>query len=881
MNITSRVAKLTTSVIAVVVVGLMAMGTSAPAMALTVHEVTSPDGLTSLTVRNENDGTLTYTITQAGQSVVDSSRMGVVTASVDLSTRLSFLGESQRTVSQEYSLTEHFDGAVTSTANEMTLSYARGSAKLTVVIRAANDGVAFHYEVSGVGSTAVTAEATTFALPGGTGLWASDYRSARDYEATYPYVSASSMGTRHFAMPMLGSLRNNTGWMLISEAGVYNNGGQYPAVRLDAQGNGNSALKVQLPGPDNNVFSTATNGVQVPTTGSFATPWRVVVAAPSLDDLTRSHLITDLNPDPVGDYSWVKPGKALWSWWSNEEHAAAGDDMVLSQKSYIDSAEELGMDYVTVDCCYVNNGVDIPTLASYGAERGIGVFIWKNKGDFTNGDGSYFGQSQLDAALRGIADQGVAGLKIDFMQSDRADTMGLYERIAIAAQKARLLVNFHGSTKPSGENRTYPNIITSEAILGSEQYKYRRAPKATDDATYPFTRNVVGGMDMTPVVFSLDSLNTTHAHQLALSVVFTSAMVHFADSNAAYETWVGRHLLRAVPTVWDESKMLEGFPDDYATFARRTGDDWFIGSVNDGARTSTIPLSFLGSGHYKATVFKDGASDRDIATEVVDVTSASTLTIPERAHGGYAVHISKTPLAFDGVADVVLEAELPTNTLAGAAAVSSCAGCSGQSKVGYLGTGASVTFNGVQAATAGPRILRIGYLDADQRAFSVSVNGGEAVVVNPPRSGNASGGTPSGWGIVRDVDVPVTLAAGLNAITIGGVDGHYAPDIDRIIMETVYTPVESVGVGGWGLSGVNAQNSGSTTAQIEYTSATGGAATVLVDGVVATQVELPATAGASSTSSATVYLDLTAGNHAVTITSPTSSFEVTRLIVRQ
>ncbi|MFT4028558.1 MAG: glycoside hydrolase family 97 catalytic domain-containing protein [Protaetiibacter sp.] len=879
-----------------------------PASALTVHTVTSPDGLTSLTVRNEDDGTLSYSVIQDGIAVLDDSSMGVVTAAVDLSTGLAFGSDTRTTVTQNYALVEHFDGPITSTANQMTLSYHRGSAVLKVVVQARNDGVAFRYLVSGVGGTTITSEATTFALPSGTGLWASDYRSARDYEETYPYVSAASMGTRHFAMPVLGSLDDNAAWMLITEAAVYVNP-SYPAIRLDAQGTGNRVLKAQLPGPDDDVFDTSTSGTQVATSGSFATPWRVVVASASLDTLTTTSMITDLNPAPARgtDTSWIRTGTALWSWWSNEESAANGDDMVRSQKEYIDTAEQLGMDFVTVDCCYNDSDTSVETIAAYAAKRGIGVFIWKNKGDFTNDDGSYYTQAQLDTALRSIADRGVAGIKIDFMQSDRLETIALYDRIAKAAMKARLLVNFHGSTKPSGENRTYPNIITSEAVLGSEQYKYGRAPSASDDATYPFTRNVIGGMDMTPVIFSDSDLSTTHAHQLALSIVFSSAMQHFADSAAAYETWVGRHLLSRVPTVWDESHLVEGFPDDYATFARRSGSEWYIGAITDGARTTSIPLTFLGSGSYTATLFEDGANDHEIITETRTVTSSSVLAVPLRAHGGLSVHIGKTPLPFDGTADRVLEAEAGGNVRTGSAAVYSCPGCSGGSKVGYLGNGATVQFSDVQAPAAGDYVLRVGYLAEDPRSFTVSVNGGAPQEVSPPRSGLGNDGNPSGWDIVRDVDVPVTLAAGANTVTIGNASA-YAPDIDRIIVLRSYeaeaaantltgratvlpcTGAECSGAkvgrltGSSALvvSGVVAQQAGSTTVQIRYASAAGGTMQLRVNGGEPITVTFPKTDGGNDISTRTVHLNLAAGANTIAFRAASACApDIDRIIVRQ
>lgn len=877
-----------------------------PASALTTHTVVSPDGDTSLTVRNENNGTVTYTVSHNGTPVLDTSQMGVVTSAVDLSTGLSFVDQADSQVTQSYELVEEFDGTITSVANEMALTYSRNGATLVVEIQAHDDGVAFRYVVDDVGSTNITSEATTFNFPADTGLWASDYREARDYEDSYPYVSAMSMGTRRFAMPILGSLDNNAAWTLISEAAVYVDP-TYPAVRLDAQGNGNRELGVRLPGPDSNVFDGGVTATQVPTDGSFTTPWRVVLASEALDSIVNTSMFTDLNPPPAPgtDTSWITPGKALWSWWSNEENAAAGDDMVRSQKEYIDVAEQLGMQYITVDCCYNDTDGSIEEIVEYGAERGIGVFVWKNRGDYVNADGSFFTQAQLDTAMAAMAARGVAGLKIDFMQSDRLEVMALYERIAKAALEAELLVNFHGSTKPAGENRTYPNIITTEGVLGSEQYKYGRPPEAADSATYPFTRNAVGGMDETPVIFSNQNLLTTHAHQLAQSVVFSSAMQHFADSAAAYETWVGRHVLSAVPTVWDESVLVEGFPDDYATIARRSGTEWFIGSVADGARTTSIPLSFLGSGTYTATLFKDGSSDTDIDVETLQVTSATTLQVPIRTHGGLIVHIGSAALPFLGASDRILEAESSTNSLNGGASQAFCPGCSNGLKVGNLGNGGTVLFDDVTVAAAGAYILRIGYLAEDPRSFSVTVNGGAAQVVSPPRSGRGNAGNPSGWDIVRDVDVEVHLSAGSNDIEIGG--SSYAPDIDRIIVLSPYeaesgantvtgnasvqscsgTECSGSTIGELDamstvvFNGVHATQGGSTTVHVHYASTAGGSLEVVVNGGTPFTVSFPATGGLSDISTQTLHLDLVNGANSVSFGSSASSPDIDRIVVRQ
>ena len=851
---------------------------ASPAQALTIHTITSPDGNTSLTVQNENDGSLTYTVQQDGQSIIDTSSMGLVTSAVDLSIGLSYVGFTTRVVDETYELVAHKITTSVADANELTLNYSKSGTSFSVIVQAHGDGVAFRYVVAGSGTASVTDEYTTFNLPSGTGNWASPFRSASDYEDIYPYLSATNMGTARYAFPILSSLRDNTQWALITEASVCNLDGNYPAINVvgTGTGTGSRVLDVRFPPDQIGAVSSA-----LPLT----TPWRVIHATATLNELVRSSLVTDLNPaSELVDESWVVPGKASWSWWSDEGSAASLD----KQLRYVDSAEAAGFEYVTVDCCWL--AADIPTIVDYAQARGIGIFLWTDA-DAIDTPG------ELSTKLPLWKSWGIKGLKIDFFMSDTQQRMGAYNLISDAAAANELMVNFHGSTKPSGENRTWPHVITSEAILGSEQYKYGRPPTAKHDATVPFTRNVIGGMDMTPVIISPTDLLTTQSHQLALSVVFESAMTHFADSDAAYQTWIGRHFLKVVPTVWNDTILVEGFPDSYATFARKSGDEWYVGAIADAARTATIPLSFLGSGNYTATIFKDGANDQQIVTQVLTVTSVSTLSIALRLHGGASVQISKTPLSFDGTADRLYEAESGSNTRTGST-VADCPGCSGTDKVGDLGNGNTVRFNGVTAASAGQHLVTVGYLSADARDLTVSVNGATPTLIDLESSG--------GWNIVGTATVAVTLTSGANTLTFGNASG-YAPDIDRIVISRPYEAEAAgnvktgnastatcagcsggnkvgnlYGASTLGFTGVNAQVSGSTTIRIHYASADERSVQVRVGSGTPVTLTLPPTGGWNVTSVKTIALPLVAGSNTITFDSAGGyAPDIDRIVVSQ
>jgi hypothetical protein len=237
---------------------------------------------------------------------------------------------------------------------------------------------------------------------------------------------------------------------------------------------------------------------------------------------------------------------------------------------------------------------------------------------------------------------GIKGIKVDYSDSDSKSTMELYEKIARVTAEYHLMVNFHGATKPNGLMRKYPNVVSQEAVYGAEQ----TTPEASHNVSLVFTRNPVGPTDYTPVTYLRASGRSTWAHQTAMSVVYTSYIQHFADHWAVYRDSVAAPFLRTVPTVWDETRLIEGYPDQYATIARRQGSEWYVGTIAGGssARTATIPLSFLPAGvSYTAQIYQDGLNDTDIAFRTQTVTRADVLSIPVRTHGGAAIRFTTQP----------------------------------------------------------------------------------------------------------------------------------------------------------------------------------------------------------------------------------------------
>jgi hypothetical protein len=290
----------------------------------------------------------------------------------------------------------------------------------------------------------------------------------------------------------------------------------------------------------------------------------------------------------------------------------------------------MGWEYALVDAGW--NAAWIPQLVAYARKRGVRVMLWARWDELTP-------PSRRDALLRQYRDWGVAGVKLDYMQSDSYRRMRWYRTVARAAARRRLLVNFHGSTLPRGLSRTFPNVLTWEGVRGAETYKGLTPVTPEHNTVLPFTRNAVGSMDYTPVTFSAAGRRTSAAHELALAVVYESGLQHLADRPDVYSSLApARRFLRQVPAAWDGTELLDGYPGGSATIARRRGRCWFVGSIQAGAGgVKRLPLRFLFPGRrYVAQIVEDDGGG-GLRTRSLRVTRKRALRMRVAADGGYVV----------------------------------------------------------------------------------------------------------------------------------------------------------------------------------------------------------------------------------------------------
>jgi len=366
-----------------------------------------------------------------------------------------------------------------------------------------------------------------------------------------------------------------------------------------------------------------------------------------LSDIVESTLITDVSEsNRLKETDWIKPGPVSWIYWANN-HGSKDYHKVVE---YVDLAAEMKWPYVLIDWEWdvMSNGGNIIDAVNYAKSKGIKPLMWYNSGT------SWLGATPADRLLTPekrakeftwLNKISVFGIKVDFFAGDQQDMMKYYIDILKDAAKYRLMVNFHGATIPRGWARTYPNLMTMEAVYGAEWYNNRSVltnKAAGHNTTLPFTRNVIGSMDYTPVTFSNSQHPhiTSYSHELALSVIFESGLQHFADSPISYYALPAepKQFLKNVPVCWDDTKLIDGYPGEKVIIARKKGNQWYIGGINgkDKAQTLEINFNFLGKGNFSLQLIKDGNDDKSFSYDTVNLKTGDIFKVDCLPRGGFA-----------------------------------------------------------------------------------------------------------------------------------------------------------------------------------------------------------------------------------------------------
>mgnify|MGYP000252677478 CR=1 FL=1 len=506
-----------------------------------------------------------------------------------------------------------------------------------------DNGVALRYRIPTNGPRCIYSEQTSYTFPSGTHVWYASGPFQYGWIQAYQERNTDSIKNELLAPPATFLLPDGT-YAAITEANLFNFHG---AVLFGKENNRVQFGYVENKGhmetgiitglPPAKFYHEAVCDVPwivSPRKGEneIVTPWRVLMLADDLNGLVNNQIIAQVSdkPNPAlfpkgKDTEWIKPGMVSWIYWAYN-HGSQDYQIV---KEYIDLAVKMKWSYDLIDWEWdvMRNGGNIQDAVKYSLSQGVKPLVWYNSSTNWIGPGPLFRlnkKADREKEYKWLSDMGVAGIKVDFFSGDSVSTMNYYIDLLEDAVKYKLMLNFHGATIPRGWQRTYPHMMSVEGVYGAEWYN--NTPVLTNraaehNATLPFTRNVVGPMDYTPGTFS-DSQHphiTSYGHELALPIIFESALQHMPDRPSVYYDMPEpvKKLLSDLPAAWDDTKLLTGYPGMEVVMARRKGDVWYIAGINgtNEPRTLCFSLKDLSVAGKKITLFEDGTDDRSFTIE--------------------------------------------------------------------------------------------------------------------------------------------------------------------------------------------------------------------------------------------------------------------------
>ena len=632
--------------------------------------ISSPDGKLkfSLKVTPEN---ISYEVNYKKQPLVENSSLGFNFDSGEFGSNLKVGKVRRKSIDETYELVVGKVSTARNHCNEMVVPLQERVSPgrlINLVVRAFNDGIAFRYEFpeqEGWNSYVMYDEKTQFRLSGNPMallMYLPGYINT--HEGVYTHTGYDKIAKKRLIeMPVTLEFENGV-FMSITEAAIRDYAGMYLVKEKDAFAGklsprlGQEKIKVEI-----NEFP-------------HRTPWRVISVSDRIGGLLETNILTSLNePCKIEDTSWIKPCRTTFTWWNGNvvpDSTFSPGNNFETNKYYIDFAARNGLDahgiygYAETPWYYDDNFnfgwagpnaditrpipcLNMPRIADYAKSKGVGIHLWVHWRPLYD---------KLEEAFALYEKWGVKGLMVDFLDRDDQEMIRIQEDILKVAAKHRLFIQFHGSSKPSGLTRTYPNEFTREGTLNYEVCKWDTLVNADHDISIPFTRLLAGPADyhlggfraLTRSKFKIQYVNpyvmSTRCHMMAMYVVLENHLTSLCDKPEAYEGQPGFEVLRTVPGTWDEIRVPLAEFNKYVTVARRSGTDWWVGTLNDGtARTLNLRLDFLGDGKYQAEIYTD-APDADenpnhLNKETRTVTCKDVIELPLAADGGSVLRISK------------------------------------------------------------------------------------------------------------------------------------------------------------------------------------------------------------------------------------------------
>lgn len=631
------------------------------------YQLTSPDGEIQVSIQLKEK--IYYSVTYKGQRVMQASPLTLTINGKKLGAAPKVVEVAEQSVDQNLNTVWGRRTVIRDHYNELVLNC---SANYSVEFRAYDTGVAYRFVTKiGKKEVIVNNEEVAFRFDFGVSAWMLDSPS---YETNFKKVSLDVEEITNFNnalnkifLPVFVEPKPGIK-VAITEAGLE----EYPSLFLDR---GNDYENFLLGTFEHYALTTKTGGFSnyskvadkkadfiAKTSGKRNYPWRLMIISDDDRVFADTDLVWQLSrPNALKETDWIKPGKVAWEWWHDyavEGETFRGGVNTETYLHHIDFAAEYNLEYIIIDWLWTdkydltlfNPDVDLRKITDHGKEKGVGVIVWCP---------GHTIHRQREKALDLFASYGVKGIKADFFGREDQTCNRMYTEIAEATAKRKMLVDFHGCAKPTGLSRTYPNIINYEAVAGNEWNKLS-GDKITlkHRVLLPFTRSLQGPMDFTPggmrnvqsghvIRYTLPLVHGSRSGEIAMFVLYNEPLKMLCDAPSVYEKEPKiMKLISRIPTVWDETRVLQGKFGEYISTARKSGETWYVAGLNgETPRIIEMDFSFLGEGNYKGLLLKDGPnSDRigtDYLMETLKITEDSRLLLNMVQGGGFVLELNK------------------------------------------------------------------------------------------------------------------------------------------------------------------------------------------------------------------------------------------------
>ncbi|MGY5353751.1 glycoside hydrolase family 97 catalytic domain-containing protein [Wenyingzhuangia sp. IMCC45467] len=618
--------------------------------------INGPNGNIKLQI-NVDKGQANYTVTYKEKTMLESSPLGLITNVGDFSKDLKLLSIKENKIDEHYNLDRIKKSSVHYIANEFSMTFSNNkNQEIEVVFRISNNDIGFRYQLPTYGETLsciiekeitgfnFTQQTTTFLTPQATPMigWK---RTKPSYEEEYiadDVLGAPSKYGQGFTFPGLFHVGQN-GWVLISETGVNS---QYCASHL-SEGTKDGVYTIAFPNQkENNGIGSTTPAVGLPA----VTPWRTITVADELKPIAETTIPFDLVKPlykPSQEYNY---GRSTWSWIMWQDNSINYQDQI----AYIDLASELGYEFALIDGLWKKNiGYQkMEALFTYAKSKNVAPFVWYNSnGGWNDAPQGPRGRMNTSIArkkeMKWLQAHGVKGIKVDFFGGDKQTTMKLYEDILSDANDYGIMVIFHGCTLPRGWERMYPNYVGSEAVLASENLIFTQRAndiEAFSATLHPFIRNAVGAMEFGPVLLNKRHNRnndggrtrfTTDVFQLATAVLFQSSVQMFAiaPNNLNDAPAFAIDFMKEVPTTWDETILIDGYPGKYCVLARKHKDQWYVAGINAQDKPITLKINLPMLAGEKVDFYTDD-KHKTSAKKQLKIKNSGSTKITIQPNGG-------------------------------------------------------------------------------------------------------------------------------------------------------------------------------------------------------------------------------------------------------